>query len=128
MATTDLTKPLIAVLEDHEDTRDLWRLSFEQEFCVQDFQKASDLLSALERHRFAAVVADIMMPELDGYDFVKAVRADPRFKNLCIIAVTALAMTSDRQKAMEAGFTDFLVKPITPAEIMAVLWRCIKSL
>jgi CheY-like chemotaxis protein len=127
MNNADSIKPRIAVLEDHEDTRELLRISLANDFSVQDFRDAAELLAALERDKFSAVVADIMLPGLDGYSFVKAVRRDRRFKDLCIIAVTALAMTGDREKAMSAGFTDYLVKPITPTEIAEVVWRCLKS-
>jgi CheY-like chemotaxis protein len=127
MNNGDSIKPRIAVLEDHDDTRELLLISLASDFSVHDFRDAAELLAALEQGKFSAVVADIMLPGLDGYSFVKAVRQDQRFKDLCVIAVTALAMKGDREKAISVGFTDYLVKPIAPTEIAAVLWRCLKA-
>jgi CheY-like chemotaxis protein len=79
----------------------------------------------MERERYSAIIADIMMPGMDGLSFIKALRQDRRFKDLCVVAVTALAMSGDRQKAMAAGFNDYLVKPIAPSEIVAVVRRCL---
>jgi CheY-like chemotaxis protein len=120
------TKPRIAVLEDHDDTREFLTITLGDEFAVEEFGNAVELLSALNREKFSAIVADIMLPGLDGYGFVRAVRTDDRLKDLCVIAVTALAMPGDREKAMSAGFTDYLVKPVASSEIAAILWRCLE--
>ena len=122
----DAAKPRVAILEDHDDTRELLRISLDSEFSCRDFENASILLAALPTGNFSAVIADIMLPGLDGYEFIKTVRSDPRFRNLCVIAVTALAYEADRQKAIAAGFNEYLVKPITPFEIAGVVWRCLK--
>lgn len=118
-------KPRIAVLEDHDDTRELLKITLEDQFSVQEFCDARELLSVLNREKFSAVVADIMLPGLDGYSFVKAVRTNERLKDLCVVAVTALAMPGDREKALRAGFTDYVVKPVTPVEIATIVWRCL---
>jgi CheY-like chemotaxis protein len=120
------TKPHIAVLEDHDDTRELLSITLGDDFSVQEFRNAPDLLAALEREEFSAVVADIMLPGVDGFSLIEAVRSDDRFKDLCVVAVTALAKQTDRDKAMKAGFTDYLTKPIAPAEIASVLRKHIK--
>jgi len=126
MPFTESIKPQIAVLEDHEDTRELLRIVLEADFNVQAFGDARDVLAALEREMFSAVVADIMLPGLDGYGFIKAVRTNPHLKQLCVIAVTALAMTGDRERAMAAGFTDYLIKPVAPEIIVARVWECLR--
>jgi len=72
---------------------------------------------------FSAILADVMLPGLDGFGFIRAIRNVSRFAELCLIAVTALAMATDREKGIAACFTDYLVKPITPDDIKAVLWR-----
>lgn len=118
-------KPRLAILEDHDDTRELLRISLENEFSCRDFRDASHLLSALAEENFSAVIADIMLPGLDGYDFIRTVRANPRFRDLCVIAVTALAFEADRHKAIAAGFNEYLVKPISPMDIAGVVWRCL---
>src|ERR1041385_7201889 len=93
-------RPPVAIVEDHEDTREMLRVGLEADFTVQTYQSARELLSALEREKFSAVIADVMLPGLDGFGFIKTIRNDSRFEKLCVIAVTALAMATDREKGI----------------------------
>src|SRR4051812_5407975 len=127
MSELTRTKPRIAVLEDHDDTREMLKLALESEFSIRDYRSVPELLSALEEDTFSAIITDIMMPGLDGFGLIRSLRADPRFTNLCVIAVTALAMPNERNKGLAAGFTDYLTKPVDPAEIAATVWRHLDS-
>ena len=64
---------------------------------------------------------DIMMPEMDGIDTMRAIRKNSAFKNLPIIAVTAKAMKGDREKCIEAGAWDYLSKPVDTEQMLSVL-------
>ena len=67
------------------------------------------------------VLMDIMMPEMDGVDTMKAIRMNPRFKDLPIVAVTAKAMKGDREKCIEAGAWDYLSKPVDSKQLLTAL-------
>jgi CheY-like chemotaxis protein len=68
-----------------------------------------------------AVLMDIMMPEFDGYDTIRAIRSIEPFQRLPIIAITARAMLGDREKCMEAGASDYIAKPIDIDQLMSML-------
>jgi CheY-like chemotaxis protein len=67
------------------------------------------------------VLMDIMMPEMDGIDTMKAIRQISNFKKLPIVAVTAKAMKGDREKCIEAGAWDYLSKPVDSEQMLSVL-------
>ncbi|MEP6849240.1 MAG: HAMP domain-containing protein [Acidobacteriota bacterium] len=67
------------------------------------------------------VLMDIMMPEMDGFEAMRAIRDIPRFKSVPIIAVTAKAMTGDRQKCLEAGASDYITKPVETEQLLSLL-------
>jgi len=68
-----------------------------------------------------AILTDIMMPEMDGYEVIRAIRKIDRFEKLPIIALTAKAMRGDREKCIEAGANDYLSKPIDVDQLVSLL-------
>ena len=75
---------------------------------------------------FDIVLMDLQMPEMDGYTATRLLRADPRFKDLPILAMTAHALVEERQRCLEAGMNDHITKPIDPDAMFATLKRWAK--
>jgi CheY-like chemotaxis protein len=62
-----------------------------------------------------------MMPEMDGYDTMRAIRGIERFRSLPIISLTAKAMKGDRDKCIAAGASDYITKPVDSAQLLALM-------
>jgi signal transduction histidine kinase/DNA-binding response OmpR family regulator/HAMP domain-containing protein len=85
-------------------------------------ESGADAMSALQRMSgIDIVLMDIMMPVMDGYDTIRAIRAVDKFANLAIIAVTGKAMAGERQRCLDAGANDYFPKPVDTAELLASL-------
>jgi DNA-binding NarL/FixJ family response regulator len=90
-------------------------------FDVQVASNAEDAWQILQQKTPDLVISDIMMPKVDGYQFLKKLRDDPRFKTLPVVFLTARGMTTDRILGYQAGCDAYLPKPFDPDELVAIV-------
>jgi len=91
------------------------------EFQVQVASNVREAWDYLQNHLPALVISDLMMPQVDGYQFLAQLRGDPRFANLPVIFLTARGMTGDRIQGYQAGCDAYLSKPFDPDELEAMI-------
>ena len=119
----DLVSRTVLLVDD--DARNIFALSSVLERRGMKVLTATTGLEAIEKvertPELAIVLMDIMMPEMDGYQTIGAIRDNPSFRRLPIIALTAKAMKGDREKCLEAGASDYLAKPVNTEQLLATL-------
>jgi CheY-like chemotaxis protein len=113
------------VLLVDDDMRNLFSLSSllaERGIAILEAENGREALAQLDAHPdIDLVLMDIMMPEMDGYQAMRAIRRDRRFTHLPVIAFTAKAMQSDREACLQAGASDYLAKPIDQERLLSLL-------
>jgi CheY-like chemotaxis protein len=113
------------VLVIDDDIRSGFALTSMLERCGMKVVYAENGREGIERlHQHAntdLVLLDIMMPEMDGYETARAIRSMPRFEHLQIISLTAKAMQGDREKAIAAGASDYIAKPVDVDELVSMM-------
>ena len=124
-------KPLIRglkilLVEDEIDTRDLLvQLLSSCEAEVMAAESASEALALLTEWQADILVSDISMPEVDGYSFIRQVRAGDRCATIPAIALTAHARAEDRRIALEAGFQEHLSKPVSLPDLARAIAKLV---
>ena len=117
-----MIKPRVLLIEDNEQNRYLVTFLLEKNGYV--VVAASDAFRGLEiARRFVpeVIVLDIQLPKMDGYAVARALREIDALRDTPIVAVTSYAMPGDREKALEAGCTGYIEKPINPGTFVAEL-------
>ena len=119
------------VLVIDDDARNVFAITSSLELHGIEVTHASDGRQGIEVLRANPgtdlILTDIMMPGMDGYATMTAIRQMPEFESLPIIAVTARAMPTDREKSLAAGANDYVTKPVDTDELMACMERWLVS-
>jgi HAMP domain-containing protein/CheY-like chemotaxis protein len=113
------------VLLVDDDARNLFAITTileQHEMKVVYAENGRDALDKLAANdSIDIVLMDIMMPEMDGYEATRRIRAEPKYEKLPVIALTAKAMQSDREKCIQAGASDYITKPVDPDQLVSLL-------
>jgi CheY-like chemotaxis protein len=108
-----------------DDLRNIFALTTvleRHEMVVAFAENGKDGIALLEQDdSIEIVLMDIMMPEMDGYDTMRVIRKNERFKSLPIITLTAKAMKGDRDKCLAAGASDYITKPVDVAQLLSLM-------
>ena len=108
----------IAVVEDNPDNRLLVRVILESLYEVVEYETGVAALDGLPKEKPDMILLDISLPEMDGTEVLRRIRADARLRTLPVIALTAHAMSGDREKYLAAGFNDYVTKPIVDENVL----------
>jgi CheY-like chemotaxis protein len=110
----------IAIIEDTEDNRDVLYYLLRDEFKVSRYSSGEEGLQHFALDPPDLIVMDIRLPGIDGIEVLKRVREDQRLRDIPILALTANAMSGDREKYLAAGFDEYAAKPIIDELLVTV--------
>jgi len=113
----------ILIIDD--DTRNIFALSLVLKtkgyYCLSATDAREGLAMLQNNNRIRLVLLDMMMPEMDGYQMLRIIKADQQLNKFPIVAVTAQAMPGDQEKCLEAGADYYISKPIDVDDLLRVL-------
>jgi CheY-like chemotaxis protein len=120
--------PRILVVEDNEENRDSLTRRLERrgfEVLVANDGKAGVEKAKTEKPDL--ILMDMNMPEMDGWEATRQIKAEPALADVKVIALTAYAMGGDRERALEAGCTDYHAKPIEFPKLLAQIEQILQG-
>ena len=103
---------MIAVVEDNADNRLLVQALLEERYDLTEYATGIEALHGLRTAIPDLVLLDISLPEMDGIEVAREIRGDERLRHLPLVALTAHAMSGDRERFLQSGFDSYVAKPI----------------
>ncbi len=124
-----MTKTLsILLIEDHPMNRDmLARRLGRRGFHVLEAVDGLQGLAMARQHHPDLILLDISLPEIDGYEVTRRLKADPQTAGVPIVALTAHALVEDRQRALDAGCDEYTTKPVDFKALLAIMERILQE-
>lgn len=118
----------ILIVDDKATSRELLRTVLEKQgYAIIEASNGEEALETTRSQAPDLILLDLQMPVRNGYEVLAELRKDPAYAKLPIIALTASAMQGDRERALAAGFTSYLTKPVALAAIRAEIQRLLES-
>lgn len=120
------TAPLVVVADDDTITRSIINLKLKSRgYDVITASDGSDALRAIQAEAPDLVVLDAMMPGIDGFELLRQIKATPEMSNTLVVMLTSRKLEQDIVGALNAGASDYLVKPFIPEELAARVARLV---
>lgn len=118
--------PLVFIVEDHEDTRELLADYLARAgFKVETARDGRAALSGIAKTRPDLIVTDLSLPHLNGWELTRRLKHDPRTEHIPVIACSAHVSGWSMEHALDAGCVAYLVKPVSPEELLATIRRAL---
>ena len=121
------TEKEILIIDD--DSRNIFALTAvlkaKKYQCISAVSAVKGLELLEENKNIGAVLMDMMMPEMDGYEAIGKMKSNTTLQKIPVIAITAQAMTGDREKCLEAGADGYISKPVNVEELLVLLNKLI---
>lgn len=124
----------ILVVEDSEAMRSLIgsiladvEAGDEDEFTIVEAQNGFEALKLLPRHRFAVILLDINMPDINGLELLNFLKSDDRYRNIPTVVISTEGKEEDRKRGLAMGANEYLIKPFDPDELVRIVRRLIQE-
>lgn len=118
----------ILIAEDKASSRELLRTVLEKQgYLVAEAADGEEAVQKARREAPDLILLDLNMPARNGYQVLEELRQDPRFAAVPIVAVTASAMQTDRERALAAGFNGYLTKPLPLGQLRGEIQRLLSE-
>ena len=118
----------VLVADDQEHNRDLLKRRLERQgHVIQTVENGVQALEALQSENFDLILLDVMMPELDGYHTLLAIKQDPKLQHLPVIMISAIDELETVVRCIETGAEDYLPKPFNPTLLAARISACLEK-
>ena len=111
-------KARLALVEDNVDNRLLVQAILDDEYEISEYENGAEAMDGLSSDVPDLVLLDISLPGMDGTEVLEWIRSQDALRNVPVIALTAHAMSGDREKYLALGFNDYVTKPIVDEDVL----------
>ena len=120
-------KKLIMLVDDNPANLRIGKNVLSEKYTVATAPSAAKLFSLLEKNDPAAILLDIDMPEMDGYETIQILKSKPETKDIPVIFLTGLGNSQDEAKGRALGAVDYIVKPFNPPVLFSCIEKTLKN-
>lgn len=118
----------VLIVEDNDLLQEYLRSALNHQFELITAMNGKEALEVLQQEIPDLIVTDIMMPEMDGFEFIQRLKSEPRYEKIPVVVLTAIAGEQNKLKGLRMGVDDYIVKPFEPNELMIKMANLITNL